>query len=435
MIRAPTAAGLEHGRKRVLGTIGPGIVFALATVGPGSFVANSAAGATYEYSLIWGLAVTLFFRYVWLEASARYVMATGETLLDGYRRVSRWLVWAILAAVVLVRHFANLYKVVLFGSCLDLLAPLPVPWSQTAWSLVAVGLAFGLMFWGGYPAVERICKTLVVLLGAGLAIAALLARPRLGGILRGALVPTLPEQAGLYSAILLLTALIGTEAGSLTNLSYSYFMYEKGWRDVSYQRRQRLDLLASVGCLFLMGALLQIAAAATVHPLGIRLESIDDLVRIFTRTEGLVGRLIFTLGLLGAVFSAFVGTTTGNALLVTDAVRKLLRTPLKPEQAGDTRRDPIYRWSVLFWCFSPLYVLATNAEPVLLVLLYSSVVVLAIPVLGLALLKITNDRRRMGAHKNGRLANTIIGLLILLSIVFTAQNGVGWWGRLWGGGR
>ena len=137
----------------------------------------------------------------------------------------------------------------------------------------------------------------------------------------------------------------------------------------------------------------------------------------------------------GALFSAFVGTTTGNALLVTDAVRKLLRRPPEPEHAGDTRRDPLYRWLIMFWCFSPLYVLVTKAEPVLLVLLYSSVVVLVIPVLAAALLKITNDRRRMGAQGNGWFANIVIGLLILVSIVFTARSGVEWWGRLWEGAR
>ena len=69
--------------------LGPGLVFALTASGPGSFVSNAAAGATYGYALIWALGFTVVFRYAWLSTSAKYVLVTGETLLDGYRRLGK----------------------------------------------------------------------------------------------------------------------------------------------------------------------------------------------------------------------------------------------------------------------------------------------------------------------------------------------------------
>ena len=58
---------------------GPGLVFILGAVGPRDLVSNSIAGATYGYSLLWLLVVTLAVRFVILDATARYVMVTGQT--------------------------------------------------------------------------------------------------------------------------------------------------------------------------------------------------------------------------------------------------------------------------------------------------------------------------------------------------------------------
>ncbi len=84
------------------GGLGPGLAFLAAMTGPGSIVSNAAAGASYGYSLLWALALALLFRYVWVDASARYVLITRESLLQGYARIGRWLVWTILGAALLM---------------------------------------------------------------------------------------------------------------------------------------------------------------------------------------------------------------------------------------------------------------------------------------------------------------------------------------------
>ncbi len=66
---------------------GPGLVYLVSSIGPTDLITNSAAGANYGYSLIWILLVSSVSLYVVLEATARYVLATGESLLAGYQRV------------------------------------------------------------------------------------------------------------------------------------------------------------------------------------------------------------------------------------------------------------------------------------------------------------------------------------------------------------
>ena len=57
-------------RKR-LASIGPEFVYVLTVMGAGDIVSNATAGASYGYHLIWALGMTLVFRFVWVNASAK----------------------------------------------------------------------------------------------------------------------------------------------------------------------------------------------------------------------------------------------------------------------------------------------------------------------------------------------------------------------------
>ena len=416
--------------------LGPGFVYALTVLGTGDLVSNSAAGAGYGYALIWALGLTLVFRFVWVNTSAKYVLVTGESLLTGYARLGKWVVWIVLIAIIVLRHFYNLYLILMMGGAADLLFHLPTEWSMAIWAFFFTFVGFALMYWGGYSAIELFCKVLIGLMGGALVVAALLSHPDPAGIVRGMFVPTIPGTQGLYSALFVLMALIGTEAGSMTNLTYAYFIREKGWRGVSHLKQQRFDLAFGIVCVFLMGTLLQIAAAGTIHPLGIELEGAEDLVRIFSEALGVVGLVIFGLGLLGAAFSTFVGATAGYGLIITDICRSFIPRFKRPSNSGDeakdVKRDPIYRWSLIIWSFSPLYIVFTDVRPIWLVLMVSSVVVVLIPVLALTLLKITNDKSLMGKYKNGWFTNTVMILLVLLAVYFTFLNGIDLWNQLAG---
>ena len=178
--------------------LGPGFVYALAVLGTGDLVSNAAAGASYGYSLIWAVALTAVFRFVWINASARYVLVTGESLLRGYARAGRWVIWIIVITIAIIAHFAAMTQIVMSGRGADLLLPLPTRWSATIWSLFFALLGFSMIYWGGYRVIERFCKVLVAVMGASLVIIAVVSRPDPLEIARNGLIPTIPESTGLY---------------------------------------------------------------------------------------------------------------------------------------------------------------------------------------------------------------------------------------------
>ena len=410
---------------------GPGFVYALTVLGTGDIVSNSAAGSSYGYSLIWALAMVLVFRYVWVTTSAKYVLVTGESLLSGYGKVSKLVPVLVLLSFFPIRHFTNQYLILMMGLSPHMLFPLPTEWSSQIWACLFTVVGFAMPFWGGYLMIEKFCKVLVGVMGGSLLIAALLSNPDPIAILGGMFLPSLPQAQGVYSALVIVMALIGAEAGSNANMIYAYFIQEKGWKNVSALKQQRFDLATGVICLFVMGALLQIAAAGTIHPLGIQVQDPEDLGRIFSETQGVVGLVAFSLGLWGAAFSTFIGLNIGFALIFTDICRSfvpgLKDSGVREKDGYIPKKDPIYRWIIVFWSFAPIYIIFTDVRPVWLVLAVMALLVLLLPVLGISLLWLTNNKSLMGEYRNSWLTNLILTAMVFVALYLTYQRGVNLW--------
>jgi len=152
---------------------------------------------------------------------------------------------------------------------------------------------------------------------------------------------------------------------------------------------------------------------------------------------GLAGLIIFGVGLWGICFCNYIGGTTSYALITRDICRRFVpRLKVKKDSAvlsGPARRDPVYRWSLALLGLSPLYIVFLGVEPVGLTLLVRSMVVIVIPLLVGSLLVLTNDPRRMGAHKTGLFHNVVLALLVVISVYLTIRNASEWWDALFGG--
>jgi len=405
---------------------GPGLVFFLAAVGAQDLVSNAAAGANYGYSLLWSLVLLAVARYVILEASGRYVLVTGETILAGYARAGRWVTWLLFVFIILKRHLANLYHLLFLGVAAHLLAPLPTPHSQTVWSLVFWIIGFALMYWGRYGAIEKCAKPMALVLGGALLVVAAVARPDVGEAARGLVIPSLPQGQGFYSFFLILMALTGAGAGSVNNLKYAAFVREKGWLGPADLGKHRRNVVLSVVAILVMAALVQVVAATTLQPAGIVLRSAEDLALMFSQTLGQAGKTAFALGLWAAVFTTYLGANTGYSLMISDIYHNVLRPRRsageEPAGAVSPGHQPAYRWSLIWFCVSPLYVLLTNWKPVWLALISAAAQVLLLPVVVLVLMRLTNDTKLMGSYTNGWLVNLVMAVVALASIYLTYQN-------------
>ena len=370
--------------------------------------------------------ITLSVRFVILDATARYVMVTGKTLVAGFGRAGRGVIGLLFVVMLFRRHLSSLVKITLLGAAGHALLPLPTPYSTAIWGWASWVAGFALMFWGRYKAVERLSKPLAVLLGGCLAAAALLSKPDVGALVAGALTPTMPESRGLYGPFLVIIAVMSAAAGSSGNLKYSAYVHERGWRDTSFLRTQRIDLLLSACGIFAMLALIQIAAAGALRPQGILVGEIEDLIPMFSQVLGDGGRIVLAATLWSVVFTSYLGGT-GLVLMMTDAYHRhiLPSTPdAGPDQDAGSAHLPAFRWLTLYTFLSPLYVFMTDWNPIGLVLAQSASSILSLPVIILIILRLTADRKIMGEHANSWFTNTILVAAALTTVYLGFQAGV-----------
>ena len=225
------------------------------------------------------------------------MVVTGESLVTGCAKAGRWLVWLIFATPLIKRFVTGLIQILLLGTAVHLVFPLPTRYSVAIWALVSWSLVFALLYWGRYWLVEKFSKPLAVVMGGSLAIAAFLSRPDWAAAAKASVIPSFPEHQGLYGTALVIMGVAGGAIGSFGNLKYSAFVHEKGWRDLSYLGRQRLDLALSSLGMFVILALIQIAAAGALRPLGIQVAEVEDLVPVFAQVLGDAGRIVLAAGI------------------------------------------------------------------------------------------------------------------------------------------
>lgn len=80
--------------KNFLKVLGPGILFASTCIGVSHLVQSTRAGADYGYALLGAVILANIFKYPFFEFAVRYTSATGVSVIDGYARKGRWIVWA-----------------------------------------------------------------------------------------------------------------------------------------------------------------------------------------------------------------------------------------------------------------------------------------------------------------------------------------------------
>jgi len=152
----------------VLACIGPGLLLAGAAIGVSHLIQATRAGAGFGFGLLGVLVVACVTKYPFLEFGPRYASATGEDLIEGYRRLGAWAVW--MAAVV---TFGSMFIVMaavtsVTASVAGFIAETYLPglgsMPMQAWSGVAVSACLVVLLVGRYRTLERVMKIVMLLL-------------------------------------------------------------------------------------------------------------------------------------------------------------------------------------------------------------------------------------------------------------------------------
>jgi len=394
--------------------VGPGLVVAATGVGAGDMVAAGKAGASYGLVVLWAVVLGSVLKYVMAEGIARWQLATGTTVLEGWvgtlGPVVRWYFLAYLVAWTVVVGAA------LMAAC-GLAAHALVPaLSVKTWGLVHTAVALAFVWFEGYGRFETAMKLVVALMFVSILGSAALQSPPLGATLRGLVVPEIPP-----GSTVLLMGVIGGVGGTLTLLSYNYWMEEKGWRGPAWMPGVRFDLGVGYALTGAFGIALVLLSGVVLHPRGVAIEGnggILELAGVLGERFGRAGEIVFLAGFWGAVATSMLGVWQGVPYLFADFVGRWRAS------GGSTgpvsTRSRTYRGYLLFLALPPAALLFLN-RPVWLVVLYAAVGSLFMPFLAGTLLVMNNRRKTLGALRNGVFANAMLGLCLAL-FLYLAVN-------------
>ena len=143
-------------------SLGPGLLFAGAAIGVSHLVQSTRAGADFGFGLIWALLIVNLFKYPFMQYGLRYGMATGESLIEGYRKLGKGFLWIYFVITFLTMFTIQAaVTIVTAGLASNLFGS---GFSLTQWSIIITLISLFLLLFGKYKMLDKVMKIVVIVL-------------------------------------------------------------------------------------------------------------------------------------------------------------------------------------------------------------------------------------------------------------------------------
>jgi Mn2+/Fe2+ NRAMP family transporter len=401
---------------------GPGLVVAATGIGSGDVVSATVGGARYGVVLLWAIVAGAFFKFVLSEGIARWQLATGKTALEGWAEyLPSWVKWYFGAYLVIwtVAVSAALTNATGLGIANLTGGAIPQSWGAVLHSLV--GFAF--VWLGGYTSFEKLMKLLVGIMGFSILICAALTLHDPLPAVQGLVMPIIPAGSGTY-----VLSLIGGVGGSITMLSYNYWMREEKMRGASFLGYVRGDIAVAYIFTALFGISIMLIASDAFFVAGVTLrdaEAVPKMAAALGALLGGFGRFAFSAGFWAAVFASLLGVWQSVPYLYADFYGILKKMPPAERLEVVKVTSTPYRLALAFITLVPLP-FAFTGRPITVVVIYTIVGSLFVPFLAATLLYLNNKVKwTEPVPHNAWYTNLLLAAILLLFAVVGAQEALG----------
>lgn len=393
-----------------LSLLGPGIAVAATGVGAGDMVAAAVVGSKYGLAVVWAALIGAVFKFVLNEGLARWQLATGTTLLEGWvQHLGRWVQVYFLIYLVLWSFVVGGALISACGLAAHAILP---QLSVQVWGTLHSLFAAAVILIGRYQNFERLMKVLIAFMFVSLVGCALWIEPpqvTLSQSLTHAAIPT-----GSAKFIL---GVIGGVGGSLTLLAYGYWIRERNWTGRTWKTAVRFDLSVSYFLTGVFGVAIIILAGKVLHATGTTVAGSGGVLKMaemLGHILGPTGHWVFLFGFWAAVTTSTLGVWQGVPYLFCDFVGLVKRLPQAELKA---MVDPSSIWyrGFLFWLAVPPLSLLLFEKPVALIVVYAIVGALFMPFLAATLLYMNARPDWVGEEfRNGWLTTMLLVLSLVL---------------------
>lgn len=402
-----------------LKNIGPGALVAAAFIGPGTVTSCSTSGANYGYTLLWAMLLSVVSVIIMQSMAARLGIVSGMGLGEALRtkftgKTARVLLAVLVISAVFVGNVA--YETGnLSGAVLGLQTAFPGLSGggvKIALALILGAVAFGLLWSGSYKYIEKFLTALVVIMGVIFLVCAFAVKPDWAAAVKGTFAPSAPEG----SSWMTIAALMGT-----TVVPYNIYLHAssaaKKWagdKDGIQDGivNSRFDSVLSIGLGGLISMAIIICAAATIHAAGGSISSGADMAKALEPLLGSWATAFFGMGLFAAGISSAITAPLAAAFASSGILGW-----------GEDMKSMKFKgfWLVVLG-FGIFATCTLGASPTEIILFAQAANAFLLPITGVLLLVVCNDKSIMDAYSNKTWFNVLAALVVLVFLVIAARN-------------
>jgi NRAMP (natural resistance-associated macrophage protein)-like metal ion transporter len=396
--------------RRLLKTIGPGVITGAADDDPSGIATCSVAGAQLGMSLLWAAPLSWPLMAAVQMMCARIGMVTGRGLAGNLkRRFPRSLVFVAVAALLAANTFNIAADLAGMGGAAQTLSGISSRWFVVLFAALICWATMRLH----YRQIADTLKWLVLVLLA-YPITAFIVGPDWGQVARATFLPSIPHGRAAWSTVV---ALLGT-----TISPYLFFWQtsqeneeekDEGKTTLASREGATADELAlrgfdvGIGGFFsnLVSFFIILTTAVTLYPHGIRnIETTRDAAEALRPLAGRFAATLFTVGIVGVGFLA-IPTLAGSAAYAC------AETLGWQEGLGRTVKSARAFYAIILLSTAAgVCINFCGIDPVKA--LYWTAVVngLLAPFLLLGILMVATDRELMLGQPSSRLATIVVAL-------------------------
>ncbi|MEC3907806.1 Nramp family divalent metal transporter [Tamlana sp. 2201CG12-4] len=389
--------------KHIFKNIGPGPLVAAAFIGPGTVTVCTLAGVGFGYALLWAMVLSVVATIVLQEMTARLGIISQKGLSRIIREEIKHPVLKIIAIVLILSAIvlgnAAYEAGNISGGVLGLEAIIGVQsinfngFSFNLLSFLIGAIAFGLLYIGNYKILEKVLVSLVILMSLAFLLTAIITKPNISEILKGAFVPNISK-----GNLLTVIAIIGT-----TVVPYNLFLHaslvKEKWKNVNDLQLARKDTFIAI----VLGGLVSmciIISAASIQTTDI--QSVTDLAQGLEPLFGSFAKYFLAVGLFAAGITSAITAPLAAAYVANGCLG--WTTNMKSAR---------FRFVWAFIIILGILVSSLGIKPIKIIKFAQVANGILLPVIAAFLIWVMNKSSVLGSHKN-TLKQNIFGFIILL---------------------
>tara|TARA_R110002051_G_scaffold269806_1_gene330057 strand:- start:23801 stop:24994 length:1194 start_codon:yes stop_codon:yes gene_type:complete len=385
--------------------LGPGVLVAAAFIGPGTVTACTLAGVDFGFSLLWAMLLSIIATYILQEMSARLGIVTQKGLADVIKQelhnpwIRNGVIVLIFSAIIIGN--ASYEAGNIGGATMGMEALFGMEYSNS-YPFILGGLAFVLLYLGSYKALEKVFIVLVLIMSLSFVMTAVLTKPNMWELIKGLIVPTIPEKG-----ILTIIALVGTTVVPYNLFLHAALVSEK-WKSKDDLKLAKRDTLVSI----ILGGLVSMSIIISASAINsTEVNNVMDMAKALEPLYGSAALYFLGIGMFAAGVTSAITAPLAAAYVANSCFGW---------KAG--LKDKKFRLIWILILVLGVVFLSFGIKPIEIIKFAQITNGLLLPIIAVFLLWVVNRVGVMGIYKNTRIQNSIGLVIILLSILLGAKS-------------